>query len=188
MDTFVVNCKPTVFSQIFGIDLTPVPKRSINLPHQPFFSLWVEMKDLNSTNQRIAYFTHFINSIQKIPYCPDSVDLLYDKILEKGITTPLKEIMQDCNASKSTLLRKFIKRTGVSPKTLARVVRLNYLWTKIKDEHAIDYQDLVFDGNYFDQSHFINDFKAIIGETPSYFFNRNLNVVKMFSGKLGGKN
>jgi AraC-like DNA-binding protein len=40
----------------------------------------------------------------------------------------------------------------------------------------------VFDGNYFDQAHFINDFKSITGETPSYFFNRNLQITKMFSG------
>ena len=64
-----------------------------------------------------------------------------------------------------------------------RIVRLNYLWTKIKYDSAVDYQDLVFNGNYFDQSHFINDFKYIVGETPNQFFNRNLEIVEYFSGK-----
>src|SRR5690606_32726219 len=139
-----------------------------------------------TTGERIACFSAFVNSVQPTPYRLDAVDMLYDQIIERGITTLLKGLLADCPASKSTLLRKFIKRTGVSPKTLMRVVRLDYLWTKIRDEKAIDYQGLVFDGNYFDQSHFINDFRAIIGETPSYFFNRNLNVVKMFSGLPAG--
>jgi hypothetical protein len=47
---------------------------------------------------------------------------------------------------------------------------------------------MVFEGNYFDQSHFINDFKSIIGEkSPGDFFNRNLTVVKMFAANWKGR-
>lgn len=183
MDTFVANCKPTVFSKVFGLDLSPVTKRSVNLPNLAYSSLWGTMATMNSMEERVSYFTTFINSVQKKTYCPDAVDVLYDKIIEMGITTSLKEIMLHCGASKSTLCRKFVKRTGVSPKTLMRIVRLNYLWKKINSEKVLDYQSLVFDGHYFDQSHFINDFKAIIGETPSHFFKRNLDIVKMLSGR-----
>lgn len=182
IDTLAIYCKATFCSRIFELDLSPVSKRSINLPYELFFSLWQEMANLKTTQERIAHFNSFINSIQPTPYIPDAVDVLYEKIIDKSITTPLKAIMEECNASKSTLLRKFVKRTGVSPKTLARIVRLDYLWTKIRGENAVNYQNLVFDGQYYDQSHFINDFKAIIGESPGYFFNRNLSVVKMFSG------
>lgn len=91
--------------------------------------------------------------------------------------------MEECGVSCRTLQRKFIKRTGVTPKVLMRIVRLNYLWTKINNHYAVNYQDLVFEGNFFDQAHFINDFKSIVGETPNHFFNRNLNIVELFSGK-----
>lgn len=183
MDTFAVTCKATVFSRLFELDLSPVFKRSINLPQPIFFPLWQELANLQSSTARIDYFSVFINKMLSAPYFPDAIDVFYDKIVEKSITMPLKEIMLECHASKSTLLRKFVRRTGVSPKTLARIVRLNYLLARIKDEKAINYGELVFYGNYFDQSHFINDFKHIIGETPNYFFNRNLNIVKIFSGK-----
>ncbi|RXJ52659.1 helix-turn-helix domain-containing protein [Gelidibacter gilvus] len=188
MDSLAVACNATVFSRVFEVDLSPVSKRSINLPQPSFYQLWQTLADLTTTDERIAYFSEFINAVQKSCYCPDAVDMLYNKIVEKSITTPLKTIIQECHASKSTLLRKFVKRTGVSPKTLARIVRLDYLWAKIRDEHAVDYQSLVFDGNYYDQSHFINDFKAIVGETPGYFFNRNLSIVKLFSGKTTENN
>ena len=185
MDALLINCKATVFSRIFELDLSPVAKRSINLPERVFFPLWREMANLKTTPERINYFSAFINSIRSITYPYDAVDRLYDKIIEKSITTPLKELMQECYASKSTLLRKFEKRTGVCPKVMARIVRLDYLWKKIRDKSAIDYQELVFHGNYFDQSHFINDFKSMIGESPGYFFSRHLNKVKMFSGQSG---
>lgn len=182
MDTLAISCNATVFSRVFAIDLSPVSKRSIILPGAVFQPLWQDMANCTTVSQRLTYFSNFIHSVQPSVYSPDPVDVLYAKIIEKSITTSLKEILQECPASKSTLLRKFAARTGVRPKTLARIVRLDYLWTKIRDAKAIDYQNLVFDGNYFDQSHFINDFKTMIGETPGHFFNRNLSIVKMFSG------
>lgn len=187
MDTFIVNCKPTVFSRVFALDLTPNPKYSIDLPDQAFLSLWNELSKLKTSEERINRFSNFINSYQKTTYQPDEIDLFYDKIIEKGITTMLKDIVKEFSLSQRTLERNFIKRTGVTPKTLVRVLRLDYLWTKINDENVIDYQDLVFQGNYFDQAHFIRDFKSIIGETPNYFFDRNLQITKMFSGREQGK-
>lgn len=182
-DTFVITCKASVFSKLFKVDLSPISKKSISLSQPELILLWEEMSKLETTELRISCFSNFIHAIQTTPYIPDAIDVFYDKIIEKSITTPLKDIMQECAASKSTLLRKFTKRTGVNPKTLTRVVRFNYLWNKINDENAIDYQELIFDTHYFDQSHFINDFKAITGETPSCFFKRNLEVVKLLSGK-----
>ena len=183
MDTLVATCKATVFSRLFTLDLTPIPKRIIDLPNHIFFPLWQKMAGFNNNQDRINCFTEFINSTQPTPYIPDVMDIFYDKIIEKSITMPIKDIMRECYASKSTLIRKFVKRTGVSPKDLARIVRLNYAWSKILNENVVNFQDLVFYGNYFDQSHFINDFKAIIGETPGHFFHRNLDIVKIFSGK-----
>ena len=187
MDTFIVICKASVFSRVFGINLSPVHKRSVNLPFEIFYPLWKDLSAIETTNKRIDYFTDFINAFQKTPYVPDVIDVFCEKIIEKGPTTSLKEILQECSATQRTLERNFVKRTGVSPKTLMRIVRIYYLWTKIKDEKAIDYKDLVFEGNYFDQAHFIKDFKSIIGETPGFFFNRNLELVKMFSGKMDGQ-
>lgn len=187
MDTFVAICKPTVFACVFGINLSPVEKRSIDLPYPVFYPLWKELSQIKTAQERIVYFTEFVNTFQKTPYYPDAIDFFYDKIIEKALTTPLKDIVRDYPACRRTLERNFIKRTGVTPKMLMRIVRLNYVWSKIKDNNAINYQDLVFDGNYFDQAHFINDFKSIIGETPGYFFNRNLKITKMFSGRAEGE-
>lgn len=183
MDSLMVHCHSTVFSRYFGLDLLPVPGRSINLPRHRFFPLWEAMYAIKGTKERIDLFTAFVNSVQDTPYKPDSVDLLYNAIIEMGSKRLLKDLLLDCSNSRSTIFRKFVKRTGVSPKTLMRIVRLDYLWTMIKDEKATNYLDIAFDDHYFDQSHFIKDFKAIIGETPNHFFKRNLEIVKDLSQK-----
>ncbi len=185
-DTFIISCNPTPLSRIFELDLTPRKKRSIDLPHNLFYPLWKAMSTLDTTEKRIAYFNRFLSSFHKGVYQKDAVDILYDKIMEKGMVFPLKEIVQECNASQRTLERHFVKRTGVTPKMLVRIMRLDCLWNKVQNNKPIDYQDLVIDGNYFDQAHFINDFKSIIGESPSNFFKRDLNSIKMMSGQMEG--
>lgn len=184
MDTFVVVCKPTVFSRIFDINLSSVPKYGIALSYDIFYPLWVALSKMDDVKERTNCFTNFINSIQKTKYIPDAIDKLYDKIINNSAKNLLKDIIIDCPICQRTLERNFIRRTGVTPKMLMRIVRVDYLWTKINLEKTVDYQDLVFDGHYFDQAHLIKDFQSIIGETPGYFFNRNLKIIKMFSGRI----
>lgn len=85
--------------------------------------------------------------------------------------------------SPSSLQRKFARRVGISPKGLMRITRLNYLWDRIRHGCAVDFQDMVFEGKYFDQAHFIKDFKSLTGEAPGHFFARNLEATRMLSGK-----
>lgn len=183
MDSFVVICKPTVFSNVFNINLSRYSTYSIPLPTALFYPVWKELAQLDTFKARIDYFTTFIENIQKTPYINDAIDELYDKIVTQGTTDLLKDIMLENVFCKRTLERNFIKRTGVNPKTLMRIVRLDELLTPIKNGKIIDYQELVFNGNYCDQAHFIKDFKSVINETPTHFFKRNLQHLKLFSGR-----
>lgn len=185
-DTFVIICNPTALSRIFKLDLTPQAKPDIDLPHQLFYPLWETMSELETTEERIACFERFLSGLQQSTYLKDAIDILYDKIMEKGMHLPLKEIVRECHASQRTLERHFVKRTGVTPKMLVRIMRFNALWNKVQNNKKIDYQNVVATGNYFDQAHFINDFKSIVGESPGNFFKRDLHSIKMMSGQIDG--
>lgn len=183
LDTLVVNCKPSVLSRSLKINLAPVPHNNIQLNNEMFYPLWNEMKHLKSTDDRIVCFSVFVNNLQDGDYYRDIIDIAFDNIVEKSISMSLTEILGELKINERTLQRHFINRVGVGPKLLARIARVNYLWDQIEKQKTTDYQDLVFFGNYFDQTHFIKDFKNLVGETPSYFLKRNLQIVKMISGK-----
>jgi AraC-like DNA-binding protein len=183
LDTLIINCLPSVLSRVLKIDLSPADGLNIQLDNDKFYPLWNRMKTLNSTEKRIACFSEFVNNLQGLPYFPDKIDIAFRSIVENSISLPLTETLKNINIDERTLQRSFLKRIGVTPKMLARIARVNYLWEKINKQKATAYQDLVFFGNYFDQTHFIKDFKNLVGETPSHFFKRNLEVVKMLSGK-----
>ncbi len=114
---------------------------------------------------------------------PDQIDDAYLRIVNSSVKTPLSALVAVSRMSASSLQRKFAKRVGVSPKLLIRITRLNYLWDRIRFDRAVDYQDLVFEGHYFDQAHFIKDFKSLTGETPGLFFKRDQKIAAILSGR-----
>lgn len=181
--TLVVTCKPTVLSRILHLDLSPEPLLYIPLPDEPFFSLWKNLQSKKSAEEKIASFSQFIETAHPERYHPDEIDAIYEKIIASTASDQLSHLLEGFSFGARTLQRQFQKRLGITPKKLMRIVRINHIWERIQTNPQIDYQDLIFEGNYFDQTHFIKDFKAITGETPDLFFKRDLSYVKALSGK-----
>ena len=183
LSTFIVICNPTVLSKIININLDKTEVPYSELSSELFSSLWEELVKCDSEESRIKCFQEFLTGIGLFTYKPDVIDNFYNKIINEWRETPLSQIENSFGLSERTLQRKFRTRTGVTPKTLIRIIRINHIMHKLKKGEAPDYQSIVFEGNYFDQTHFIKDFKAITGETPDYFFKRGLQHVKTLTGK-----
>jgi len=71
--------------------------------------------------------------------------------------------------SKRTLQRLFQQYVGVSPKWVIKRYRLHEAVERLAAGNEVDWTRLDLDLEYFDQAHFIKDFKAIIGKTPSEY-------------------
>lgn len=183
IDSMIVICRPTVLSRLFGINLTPGSNIWVPAPEKLLLPVWEEMRNGRTDAARMDIFAAFINSLCSSGYVPDDTDRSYELIIQKGINIQLHDITEELGVSERTLQRRFRDRLGASPKMLIRILRINYLWGITSSGGKIDYHDLVFMGNYFDQTHLIKDFKSITGETPETFFRRNLRVARIFSGK-----
>lgn len=81
----------------------------------------------------------------------------------------------DILASHACLSRKqferiFAEYIGISPKQYLKIIRLQAtIYFKSKNENA-SLTELAYENGYYDQSHFINDFKTMTGLTPKQFF------------------
>lgn len=65
------------------------------------------------------------------------------------------------------LERLFAHHVGLSPKQLLRVTRFQQVLTALQAPHGSRWPDLAVRLGYYDQAHFINDFRGITGETPA---------------------
>jgi AraC-like DNA-binding protein len=66
--------------------------------------------------------------------------------------------------------RTFSKYVGVNPKKFASIVRFQNV-IQMKSKHIKSMSQLAYDNGYYDQSHFIHDFKSLTELTPKAFFN-----------------
>jgi AraC-like DNA-binding protein len=73
---------------------------------------------------------------------------------------------------KRTLQRLFSQYVGVSPKWVIKRYRLHEAADQLGAGEVVDWAKLAVDLGYFDQAHFIKDFKTIVGQTPAEYAKR----------------
>ena len=183
LDTFVATCHPTIVTRLFDLNLSQATKLYLSLQTPDFTQLWEELNKRSTLNERAMVFSAFVESYQDKTYEFDEIDRCYFNIIQHCNDMAMEELLCSTKLSVSTLQRQFKKRLGISGKTLARIARLNHIWNMILENPNLSYQDMIYFGNYFDQSHLIHDFKGLTGETPGEFFSRNHEVTKLLSGR-----
>lgn len=78
------------------------------------------------------------------------------------------QIARDLLVSQDTLEKRFRRVVGASPKQFASIVRLRRAVELSRD--ATTLTALAQDAGYYDQAHFIRDFRAFTGDAPGHFF------------------
>lgn len=188
LDTFIVNCYTSVFSRVFKLCLKSKDKFIIDLPPEIFEPLWMKLKIINSAAERIKCFSEFINKSFPNGYNRDIIDRVYFDIVKNCKIKVIADIAKDVDCySLSRLERNFKNRMGVSLKTLIMISRISYIFDLMLKEDNFNYHDFVFKANYYDQAHFIKDFKNLTGETPRQFFLNNSELCRVLSGKYKSK-
>lgn len=67
------------------------------------------------------------------------------------------------------LQRLFSRYVGVGPKWVIRRYRLHEALERLAEGGAADWTAVALSLGYFDQAHFTNDFKALVGRTPAEY-------------------
>jgi len=88
-------------------------------------------------------------------------------LLDEPEITRVDQLASRCHLSVRTLQRLFHDYVGVSPKWVVRRQRLHTAAERIADDPGLDLGRLAVEVGYFDQAHFINEFKATVGRTPA---------------------
>jgi AraC-like DNA-binding protein len=124
-------------------------------------------KDVSSQVERIDRFFRM-----RLPEPDDNVRLINEMvaalIAEREILK-VEHLANRFDMSTRTLQRLFNRYVGVNPKGVIQRYRLHEVAEKIEDGEAIDWIKLSLDMGYYDQAHFIKDFKAILGRSPEEY-------------------
>jgi AraC-like DNA-binding protein len=80
----------------------------------------------------------------------------------------MRALAQQLGVSQDALEKHFRRVVGASPKQFATIVRVRQTVDLSRQSPSLT--ALALDAGYYDQSHFIRDFRAITGEAPGHFF------------------
>ncbi|SEB53048.1 Helix-turn-helix domain-containing protein [Tenacibaculum sp. MAR_2009_124] len=75
-----------------------------------------------------------------------------------------------CNISYRQYERNFKQKFGITPKKFQRITRLQKTAKEVLLNKTDSYLHIALDNGYYDQSHFIKEFKNLSGITPSEYF------------------
>jgi len=104
---------------------------------------------------------------------------------DRGITT-VDALVARAGYSKRTLQRLFARYIGVSPKWVIKRCRLIEVVDQLATGQTTDWTRLAMDLGYFDQAHFIKDFKSTVGRTPGEYLRQATPIVTPKTPAQGG--
>lgn len=87
--------------------------------------------------------------------------------LSKGIIS-IKDLSSTLHISQDAFEKRFRKANGTGPKHFSSIVRFRNLISNYSS--SVNFTEMAYDSGYFDQAHFIKNFKSFTGQTPHTFF------------------
>lgn len=94
----------------------------------------------------------------------------------------LRQLEAATFTTKRTLERHFLEQVGLHPKTFSRLVRFNGVIRYIESNLNVKWCQLAEVFGYYDQSHFIHEFKTLTGSLPHNYFSKKANFEKILLG------
>lgn len=115
---------------------------------------------------------------------PQTVDRIakssVEVILQLNGQLSVDELSDQLNINRRQLERKFASVIGLSPKQLSKIIRLQATLKLIAANRFESLTAIAYEGNYYDQAHFIKDFKEFTGMSPKKFYANNLKMALLF--------
>ena len=122
---------------------------------------------ITSDKIRIKIVEQFLVSqlkdIQTDKLIVEAVKLIY----QTNGTIRIKELNEKLFISQSPFEKRFRKVVGTTAKKFASIVRFNTVLDNLHETKTLT--EICYDNNFFDQAHFIKDFKQFTGHTPENF-------------------
>ncbi|MEM8533748.1 MAG: helix-turn-helix transcriptional regulator, partial [Chloroflexota bacterium] len=135
-----------------------------------------QMASTSDMHQRIALFEDWLRqALQRRVIFNGHVLQALAMIDDSQGSLSINQLTQALGVTRRHLARQFAVHVGLSPKQLAQVVRLRYVLALLEQPY-IDWIDIANICGFYDQSHFIHNYKAIFGMTPEKYRHTSTDV------------
>lgn len=186
VDTFAICFYPLGFANFVKMPLENLVDKETPISElfEPTEAHELEQRMIHAvdTQKRIKSIEAFLlkklnekNTISTI------VKTTVDTLLSTNGTTSINVLIKNDSSKRRQLERHFKKQIGISPKQLSKAIRLQTTLNLLLNKKSETLTDIAYESEYFDQNHFIKDFKAFVGLTPKEFLgNEHMALSALF--------
>ncbi|HLK28044.1 MAG TPA: helix-turn-helix domain-containing protein [Puia sp.] len=136
------------------------PKNKVNEIEEKLATVYTDKQRIKIVEQ---FLLSQVKDIQTDKLIIEAVKLIYQS---KG-TIRVKELNEKLFISQSPFEKRFRKVVGTTPKKFASIIRFNSVLDNLNETKTLT--EICYENNFFDQAHFIKDFKQFTGDTPEHF-------------------
>ena len=186
VNTFAIRFYPYGFANFVTMPLKDLANKET--PMELLFgkktTSKLEQKIIKATNsnERIEIIENFLlNKLNEKTTIDNIVKTTIDTLLATNGSASINTILKEDLSKRRQLERNFVKHIGVSPKQLGKVIRLQTALKMLLNKKTDTLTNIAYESEYFDQAHFIKDFKEFTGINPKDFLgNENMTLSILF--------
>jgi len=128
-----------------------------------------QISNVESLNGKIHLIQQFLLKQLMRRDGDDVFDFCIQKITQTRGKILIRELERETGFSSRWLNIKFQEKVGISPKNLSSIIRFQQFYQALTKSNESNFFKNEFYDYYYDQSHFIKDFKRFTGFPPAKF-------------------
>lgn len=105
------------------------------------------------------------------------VEYALEEIVKRPGYTSLSALSLKIGYSQKHFIDLFKKHVGLTPKAYVKVIRFQKAIEAIEREESVDWLSIALGSGYYDQAHFINEFRTLSGFTPSDYLTKKSDTL-----------
>jgi AraC-like DNA-binding protein len=133
-------------------------------------TLRAQLFDTRTPQERFRILERFLlERLHKARDRHPAVQYAIDTIGASQGATSIASIVERTGISARRFITTFRDEVGLAPKVFCRLARFRRVIGELRTIESVDWAGIAVDCGYFDQPHFIHDFRAFAGVSPSAY-------------------
>lgn len=162
-----VYFQPAALKSVFRIDANELTDQHIDISDLTKTTIAEQLVNTRTLEQRIDLLSAFFQ--EQADHQKSENERVNLAIVQLQQGRHLKKIQTGLNISERSFERHFKQQVGISPKLYARINRFQSTLDSLRKTNFDKLTDIAYQNDYFDQSHFIREFREFTGTSPKHF-------------------
>lgn len=177
----VVRFKPGRAFPFFRFPLSELTGQVIELDeiwNSRFLHLRDQLVNISNPDKRIETVENFLLRISKHKLeINKSIEYTIKELDKKESSLKMRDLAEKIGYSHKHLVHLFETKVGITPKFYSRIMKFQKAVISMEKKQNVDWFDLAYQCSYYDQSHFVNEFKKFSDLNPSSYLKNKGDIV-----------